>query len=168
MCKPGFGFLKPLGPLYLLLGETFGSPFPPSCYSRAASSKAPTGRGAPRPHYRVFFLATVGLSIRGQPLNTGNPLFAGAVALRSPTPLASEDALGRYDSQLQPKSAIPIRTLISISDLAEDSGDRCVVSWVFWADFYSFFVFVKQKAYSGAVSSNPFTSDLCVNQAPDA
>ena len=73
-----------------------------------------------------------------------------------------------YDAQLQPKSAIEICPLISISDLAVSPGDRCVVSWVFGVDFYSFFVFVKQKAYSGAVSSNPFTSDLCVNQAPDA
>ena len=70
-----------------------------------------------------------------------------------------------YDSQLQRKSAIEIRTLISISDLAVSPGDRCVVSWVFLVDLLSFFVFVKQKAYSGAVSSSPPTSDLCVNKA---
>ena len=108
----------------------------------------------------------MGLSIRGHPLNTGNPLFRVAVALPSPTPLASEDALGRYDSQLQPKSAIPICTLISISDLAEDSGDRCVVSEVFGVDCFLFFCICKAKAYSGAVSSNPPTLDLCVKQGP--
>ena len=84
----------------------------------------------------------MGLSIRGQPLNTGNPLFAGAVALRSPTPLASEDALGIYDSQLHRKSAIPIWQVISISDLAEDPDDRCVVSEVFGVDCFLFFSYL--------------------------